>query len=67
MMAGDLIRLRGHVVCGVDIDPTKTCEIAFVYPGDRVYEIRIPGERETHIIPESCLKWLAAEAESNPT
>ncbi len=62
MKAGDLIRLQGHVVCDVDIEPAKTCEIVFVYPGGGVYEVKIPGERETHIIPESCLRWLADEA-----
>jgi hypothetical protein len=62
MKAGDFIVLQGHVVCGVDIDTPKTCEIVFVYPGGSVYEVRIPGEPETQIIPESCLRWLADEA-----
>jgi hypothetical protein len=63
LKAGDRIRLQGHVVCGVDIDTPKTCEIVFVYPGGDVYEVKIPGERETQIIPEACLRWLADEAE----
>jgi len=62
LKAGDLIRLQGHVVCDVDIDTPKTCEIVFVYPGGMVYEVSIPGEPETHIIPEACLQWLADEA-----
>jgi hypothetical protein len=62
LKVGDRIKLQGHVVCGVDIEPAKMCEIVFVYPGDTVYEVRIPGERETQIIPESCLQWLADEA-----
>jgi hypothetical protein len=61
---GDLIELHGHVVCDVDIDlPVGAkCEIIFVYPGGKVYEVRIPGVIETQIIPESCLRWLANEA-----
>ena len=62
MKTGDFVKLQGHVVCGVDIEPAKTCEIVFVYPGGVVYEVRIPGERETQIIPEACLRWLADEA-----
>jgi hypothetical protein len=64
MQAGDLIELHGHVVCDVDIDlPIGTkCEIVFVYPDGKVYEVRIPGVRETQIIPETCLVWLANEA-----
>jgi len=62
LKAGDLIRLQGHVVCGVDIDKPTMCEIVLVYPGDCVFEVRIPGEPETQIIPEACLRWLADEA-----
>jgi hypothetical protein len=64
MKAGDLIELHGHVVCNVDVElPIGTkCEIVFVYPGGNVFEVRIPGVRETQIIPEPCLRWLANEA-----
>ncbi len=66
---GDLVELHGHVVCDVDIDLPigGKCEITFVYPGGseghHVYEVRIPGVRETQIIPEACMTWLMNEAE----
>jgi hypothetical protein len=49
LRVGDLIELHGHVVCDVDIDlPVGAkCEIVFVYPGGLVFEVRIPGIRET--------------------
>jgi hypothetical protein len=59
---GDLIVLQGHVVCDVDIDVPTTCEIVYVYPDSTIYEVRIPGVRETQIIPGACLRWLADEA-----
>ena len=58
---GDLIVLQGHVVCDVDIDAPTTCEIVSAY-SDTVFEVRIPGVRETQIIPAACLRWLANEA-----
>lgn len=64
LQVGDLIELRGHVVCDVDIDlPIGIkCEIVFVYSGGHVYEVRIPVYQETQIIPEACLVWLMDEA-----
>jgi hypothetical protein len=64
LKVGDLVELHGHVVCDVDIDlPVGCmCEVVLVYPGGRVYEVKIPGVLETQTIPETCMQWLMNEA-----
>lgn len=64
LRAGDLIELYGHVVCDVDIDlPVGAkCEIVFVSGDGTIFEVKIPGVRETQIIPKSCMEWLMNEA-----